>query len=312
MNARLFQGLLALIAAGCAPEGPEAGGATDALEITAKTVEIGPGELNGLRLRGTRVLTAKHPAFGGFSGLIIVSDRLHAVTDAGWWLEAPLEQETDGLELGMGSFRPLRDTDGAIFDKAGGDAEGLAVQGDEVRIAFERDHRIMTLNAEARVVDPVQERAFETLGSNQGMEALATLPDGGLIAIAEAPDRRGHPVFVWRAGQLAEDRFVAEDPYYVTGADLGADGRLYVLLRHYSPVSGVRIRIDRFGLTEAGFPDGASRQVLGAFESGSGIDNMEGISVWTDADGQARLTLISDNNFNFVQRTLLMDFEMTD
>ena len=42
--------------------------------------------------------------------------------------------------------------------------------------------------------------------------------------------------------------------------------------------------------------------------SASGIENMEGIAVWRDASGRTRLTLISDDNFTGLLRTLLLDF----
>jgi hypothetical protein len=43
------------------------------------------------------------------------------------------------------------------------------------------------------------------------------------------------------------------------------------------------------------------------------IDNMEGLSVHTDADGAVVLTLVSDDNFNhFLQRTVLLQFRLVD
>ena len=38
------------------------------------------------------------------------------------------------------------------------------------------------------------------------------------------------------------------------------------------------------------------------------IDNMEGLSVHVDSAGDAVLTLISDDNFSFIQRSLLLQF----
>jgi hypothetical protein len=38
------------------------------------------------------------------------------------------------------------------------------------------------------------------------------------------------------------------------------------------------------------------------------IDNMEGLSIHPGADGERILTLISDDNFSFLQRTLLLQF----
>lgn len=42
------------------------------------------------------------------------------------------------------------------------------------------------------------------------------------------------------------------------------------------------------------------------------IDNMEGLSVHRTATGEIVLTLISDDNFSPVQRTLLLQFTLAD
>lgn len=40
------------------------------------------------------------------------------------------------------------------------------------------------------------------------------------------------------------------------------------------------------------------------------IDNMEGIDVTQDDAGQTYLTLISDDNFNYFQSTILLEFRL--
>ncbi len=42
------------------------------------------------------------------------------------------------------------------------------------------------------------------------------------------------------------------------------------------------------------------------------IDNMEGIGVSRDAPGDTILTLVSDDNFSALQRTLLLQFKLVD
>ena len=46
--------------------------------------------------------------------------------------------------------------------------------------------------------------------------------------------------------------------------------------------------------------------------SGSAVDNFEGLGVRTLPDGQTRVTIVSDNNFNSFQRTLLLEFSFPD
>ena len=280
----------------------------DQLAISLRTVELSGGEFHGVRLLGAVALSADHPAFGGFSGLLVRDSRLTAVSDTGWWLMAPFDDGTTGLRPAAGRFVRMHDTDGSAFDKTGGDAEGLAVLGDRVAVSFERDHRIM-LHDGTRPVTEIRDRRFERMSSNSGLEALASLTGGRLLAIGEQALAGGHPAFVISPnGTVQAASLPASGRHAVTGADVGPDGRLYVVLRDYVPLVGVSIRIHRYRLGEDGLPLVESREVLAELEGATGIDNMEGISVWTDAAGRVRLTLISDDNYSALQRTLIVDF----
>ena len=42
------------------------------------------------------------------------------------------------------------------------------------------------------------------------------------------------------------------------------------------------------------------------------IDNMEGIAVHRNAQGETILTLVSDDNFSFIQRNLLLQFALVE
>lgn len=280
------------------------------LRIESRTVGVIAGEMRFLRLRGAIELAADHAAFGGFSGLAIQGSRLLAVTDTGWMLEADLVESSDGLSLHRAGFRPLLDTDGQTFSKSGGDAEGLALRDGALWISFERDHRIVRYTGD-RPATTIRDNDFERMSSNSGLEALAALPGGGLLAIAEGDVAGGFPVYVANENdRLFIGRLPRTSRHDVTGADIGPDGRLYLVLRDYIPLVGLSIRIQRYHLTADGLPDPATREDLAVFDESSGIDNMEGIAVWTDATGRARLTLISDDNFNPLQRTLILDFEI--
>jgi hypothetical protein len=52
--------------------------------------------------------------------------------------------------------------------------------------------------------------------------------------------------------------------------------------------------------------------VLFDADLGYEIDNMEGLSVHRSAGGETVLTLISDDNFSTVQRTLLLQFVLAE
>ena len=40
-------------------------------------------------------------------------------------------------------------------------------------------------------------------------------------------------------------------------------------------------------------------------------DNLEGLSVWRDAQNRIRLTMISDDNFRMIQRTQFVEYVVT-
>jgi hypothetical protein len=281
------------------------------VEITGG--ELTGGELTGLSQSGAWVLRGDHPNFGGFSGLLVSQGRLHAVSDKGWWFGATLHEDNDALHLANARLAPMRDGEGDSYTKSGGDAEGLTRLGPRLMVSFERDHRVMRLRDTGRMGGAIQPRSFEQFRSNKGLEALATLPDGRMMVLAEGADDRGTPLFlIDPAGDVTEFRLPRPGRHSVTGADIGPDGRLYLVLRDYSLLFGVSIRVMRYRLGADGLPLPDSTETLAAFEASSGIDNMEGIALDTGAGGESRLWLISDNNFSSSQRTLLVRFEVLD
>jgi hypothetical protein len=294
------------------PQGWELAVATAVpLTVTAGPVGITGGKLTGLALSGAWVLRGDHPNFGGFSGLLMSSGRLIAVSDKGWWLGASLRQHGSDLRLANTRLAPMRDGEGDPYTKAGGDAEGLALKGSRLVVSFERDHRLMVLRDTGRMGGTIQPRSFEQFRSNNGLEALATLPDGRLIAFSEGTDEGETPMFlIDPADGVTESRLPRTSNHSVTGADIGPDGRLYLVLRAYSVLFGFSTRVMRYQLGPDDLPLPGSAETLAAFEASSGIDNMEGIALDTGPSGEARLWLISDDNFRSTQRTLLVRFEV--
>jgi hypothetical protein len=76
-------------------------------------------------------------------------------------------------------------------------------------------------------------------------------------------------------------------------------------------MAGVGIRIRRMALKDiapGALVDGPSIFNAGLSEE---IDNMEGIDVHVTDEGDTVLTLVSDDNFSLIQRTLLLQFTLT-
>jgi len=276
-----------------------------------------------LRWLGGLELSAAPFRFGGFSGLLVEPDgtALTAITDEGYWLRARLEYAADGWLTGLdaATFGPLHGPDGQhLTDKTRADAESLTALPDgSLAVAFERRDRIWIYPpADAPLAG--RPRALpappgiEAADRNSGMEALATLADGALLAVLEGDETADRSAtFLWRAGTWARLTYLHPVGFRPTGATSLPDGDLLILERSFNVLDGVAIRLAR--LDSGDLRPGA---VLAAVEIARlhwplTLDNMEGIAARYDAADRTLVYLISDDNFSAAQRSLLLLFELT-
>jgi len=90
------------------------------------------------------------------------------------------------------------------------------------------------------------------------------------------------------------------------------NGDLLLLERKFSLLDGVGVRIRR--IAQAAITPGATVDGPSIFDAdlGQEIDNFEGLDVHVTADGETVLTMVSDDNFSMLQRTLLLQFTLID
>jgi len=96
----------------------------------------------------------------------------------------------------------------------------------------------------------------------------------------------------------------------VSDAALLPTGDLLLLERKFSWTSGLFIRIRRIAQAEIKAGALVDGPILFEADLGYEIDNMEGLSVHRSARGEIVLTLISDDNFSALQRTILLQFTL--
>src|SRR5207248_1995397 len=102
-----------------------------------------------LTYRGGLVLESpSEPRFGGWSDLKIRADgeKLVAISDRGFWLDARLVYDADGRLISLADSRigHLIGPDGRRLAGASGDAEGLTTAPDgSLIVSLERRHRIL-------------------------------------------------------------------------------------------------------------------------------------------------------------------------
>lgn len=285
-----------------------------------------------LEWRGGLVLSAPAP-FGGFSALALSDDgtRMVAVSDEGVWLTARLRYAGGRLAgLDEAVLAPMRGEDGAILtDKWDRDAEGLArIDGADGRpdylVAFERRHRIVRYRGPEAGFAPLGEVPLgdivAELPENRGIEALGVLPGAAgapatIVAVAErALDGRGdhRGWLIGPDGAAAAFSVVRRGRFDVTGLAFLPGGDMVLLERRYIPLVGAAFRLRRIAGEDIRPGARLDGPVLIEADRGYEIDNMEGLAVHRGADGETVLTLISDDNFWPLQRTLLLQFALAD
>jgi hypothetical protein len=254
--------------------------------------------------------------FGSFSGLEVLDggSRFVAITDKGHWATGTMDRDGDRLTgVRLTGFGRLLGVNGQPLAGEDIDAEGLAIDArGRFWISFEAFHRIRRydrIDGPATHVDGHPD--FPDLQNNSALEALAIDATGTLYAI---PERSGvldrpFPVFRLRDGRWDRDlRLPRTGAFLVSGADFGPDGRLYLLERDFRWLGGFATRVRHFTLGPQGFDDGTT-----LLETTFGeLDNMEAISVWRDSAGRTRVTLLSDDNWFPLQRTLFAEFLLVE
>lgn len=249
--------------------------------------------------------------FGGISGIEMSRDgrQMTAITDRGRLFYCEVLR-TDGVIEDIRLIRSvrLRGHDGAFLIGGTVDSEGLVVAPDgSVYISFEHVHRVSHYpDATGASKSLNRPQAFRRFSGNGGLEALAIDASDRLIGIPEdAFDADGNiPVYRWEDGTWSQPMTLASDGAFLpVGADFGPDGRLYLLERTYN-IFGFRSRVRSWMITE----DEALDERLVLQTTTGTHDNLEGLSVWTDADGRVRLTMVSDDNFFFLQDTELVEY----
>jgi hypothetical protein len=304
-------------------------------------IEISAERLNGfyhvdptrrqfglLEFRGGIALTSPFKQFGGLSAIRVEPDgsSFIALSDKGWWLKGRIVYDgTRPAGIADAQMAPILAFNGRPLASIGWyDTESIAQDGGTLYVGIERVNRIVKLDfgrdgllARARPIDVPP--AVRGLPNNKGLEAMVFVPrglplGGTLIAISERGlDRAGNNLAFLiggpRPGSFTIKRSADFD---ISDAALLPSGDLLVLERKFSWSVGLFVRIRRIRLADvqpAALVDG---QVLLEADLGYAIDNMEGLSVHRGPGGETVLTLISDDNFSALQRTLLLQFTLAE
>jgi hypothetical protein len=317
------------------PRGPaqaqEAPLAIQATVLPLKLDDPAATAVGRLVWRGGVSLTANASNFGGWSDVHVAPDgrSLRAISDVGGWLTAEIRYDSRGHLAGLGAARmgQLRGLDGKpLANKQDADAEGLTRLPDgSWLVSFELRHRLWRYpagdEAEGRglagtpvpVEGPPQ---LQRQPSNGGLEAMTTLPDGRLVMLSEEYSEAAGTTMGW-IGEPAGNGFrwqtfsyAATPDFRPTAIAVLPDGGLVTLERAFDMMRGVRVRVMRFAARDLVAGGTVRAEELAFLAIPYTVDNLEGIYATRGTRGETLLWLLSDDNFNRAQRTILLLFEL--
>jgi hypothetical protein len=279
-----------------------------------------------LEYRSGLALTSRFPGFGGLSGLRLDAkgERFISFSDKGTWFTGRIVyQGRDMTGLDDVEAAPMLGSDGQPITARGWfDSESIALDGRFVYIGLERVNQVLRFDFSKGFTRSLGEvvplpPAARKLPFSKGLEALVFVPKGQplagtLIAMSERGlDVQGNLIAFLvggpRPGQFSVRRTNSFD---VSDAVLLPSGELLLLERKFSLLDDVGIRIRRIAL--ASLAPGAVIDGPSIFDAdlGDEIDNMEGIDAHVTPEGDTVLTMVSDDNFSMIQRTLLLQFTL--
>jgi hypothetical protein len=326
--------LAAILAVAGAPAAAQRGAEPPVpIAIEAKPIEaFRPGaptqqRFGMLEFIGGIELKSSHPDFGGLSAIRVEADGEHFVSlsDRGHWFTGRIVY-ADGRPAGIADavMASMLGPGGRTLVARGWyDTESLAEQDGFLYVGIEGANRIVRFDfarsgvlARAEIV-PVPP-GIAKLPGNKGLEALAFAPRqsqlaGTLMAFSERGlDANGNlKAFLIGGATSGEFAVKRRDEFDISDCAVLPSGDVLLLERRFTWLGGIAMRLRRIALADIAPGALVDGPVLLFADMGYQIDNMEGLSVHAAPDGGTILTMVSDDNFSFLQRTILLQFRLS-
>ena len=286
--------------------------------------------VDGLIFRGGIAMTSPDDTFGGLSGITITGPNHQALfaSDRGNFVTGQLIYDDANSLFGyIGvTIEPMRNSKGDVLPRQyAKDAESVdTVYRDgapvAVRVGFEHLTRIAEFALTNGIPGgPAREIAIPDwltdARTNETLESVCIAPPaspvaGSTLLIAEeildaAGNHRGQLLGQNDHGPLSYQNSPVVSP---TECAFLPNGDLLVLERGISMLNFV-MNLRRVPAAEVR-PGNLMVGELLLSAAGGSIDNMESMTVHTAPDGELRILIGSDNNFNDWQRSLLLEFAL--
>lgn len=275
-------------------------------------------DFGDLTLMGAVRWDLQREDFGGFSGLWVGNDNeVVALTDKAHWYRAKLIETDQAILYGLEfeKLGRLKGEDGKQLERPFMDSEALTRRKDgSWVISFESENRLMSfdqLNASGKTL-PLPIDFTKNMDHNRGIEAFDYDYQGRMVLISEGSILSSPTI----AGLVISNddqsyNFALERSNGFNVTDLAYEqvsDRFFVLERRFSILGGFSMRLRSF--SASALSENAVIEPKTHFASTSALyfDNMEGLALRREADGALYAFLISDNNFNQLQNTIIAKF----
>jgi hypothetical protein len=269
------------------------------------------------------VFSAGAPEFGSWSDLHVSADgrTLMAVSEEATWLAATIAYDAEGNLAGLhdGRIGPLLALNGKpIVGRSWTSAEALAQLPDGSWIVgFERNHRLWRYPTLGGTPMPIEgPPGMGRQPPNAGIKAMAALADGSVIALSEEYSLKPGTVVGW-IGKPAGRGFTWQTFNYSVGSRFRptamatlSDGSFALLERSIEAERGARSRVMQVPADQLKPGATVAGTKLAVLALPHPADNFEGISAGRGKRGETLLWLNSNDNFNPLQRNLLLMFEI--
>ena len=321
------------------PPAENAAAAPVAIEVKARPIasfdmrDRSHLRFGSLQWRSGLVLTSPFPGFGGLSGLRLDAkgERFISFSDKGTWFTGRIVYQGSEMSgLADVEAAPMLGPDGRPITARGWyDSESIAIDGSEidgsqVYIGLERVNQVLRFDfnkgfTRSRGEVVPMPPAVKKLPNNKGLEALVFVPKGQplagtLIAFSERGLDADGNLVAFLVGGPSPGQFSVRrtQKFDISDATLLASGDILILERKFSLVEGLHVRIRRVALKSLAPGALADGPVIFEADLGDEVDNMEGIDAFVTAEGDTVLTMVSDDNFSLLQRTLLLQFTLVE
>lgn len=313
--------LLLLVALG-------AGGARTIYQNGSQRIAMRPLDLDpvhpGQRRLGELIflaaweLDSDNGDFGGISALSALSGgRFISVSDAGTLIGFGVAKRT---RAPRSFIMPLPESDAPENSYRDRDSEGITYDpaSGQFWVSYEAKHAIRRFSGSFDQANGVvRPKEMQGWPRNKGAETIVRLPDGRFMVIAESLEEGVHQGLLFSGDPVETETAVASFSfrppagYRVTDGSMLPDGRLLLLNRRVGLPGGFKAKLAVVEIQDLEKGARMNARVIATLGTPLLVDNMEGVAVTREQDNII-IWLISDNNFNFWQRTLLMKFQLSE